>query len=274
MHSECGVPAGGIRDLNRRDGRSVMAKVSRTGPDPGSALLDRRAKADPLQLANAVRRQEHARADLAEAGGLLVDRHLQSRAQSARSLRTTRRFRRRRPRRFSRFSLIMSSLQRTAVIGRVSALYLHTDGSSVAIAKRRTTEHSEDVGCADIRPSPIFVGRTIGLALCSRRHSMASRAGARRWLSRPHRENHRAVPGRWNGRPAAEGGRGLAVAQMGPAGRSSRTARCCRKHRRRTGLSRSPDGYTLLSSPPPPLVINQNLYPKLGFDPPSSSRSS
>ncbi|MFZ0839459.1 MAG: tripartite tricarboxylate transporter substrate binding protein [Xanthobacteraceae bacterium] len=28
-----------------------------------------------------------------------------------------------------------------------------------------------------------------------------------------------------------------------------------------------PDGYTLLSSPPPPLVVNQNLYPKLGFDP-------
>jgi tripartite-type tricarboxylate transporter receptor subunit TctC len=28
-----------------------------------------------------------------------------------------------------------------------------------------------------------------------------------------------------------------------------------------------PDGYTLLSSPAPPLVINQNLYPKLGFDP-------
>src|SRR3984893_12963835 len=27
------------------------------------------------------------------------------------------------------------------------------------------------------------------------------------------------------------------------------------------------DGYTLLSSPPPPLVINQNLYPRLGFDP-------
>src|SRR5215216_2459661 len=28
-----------------------------------------------------------------------------------------------------------------------------------------------------------------------------------------------------------------------------------------------PDGYTLLSAPPPPLVINHNLYPKLGFDP-------
>ena len=29
----------------------------------------------------------------------------------------------------------------------------------------------------------------------------------------------------------------------------------------------APDGYTLLSSPPPPLVMNQNLYPKLAFDP-------
>jgi tripartite-type tricarboxylate transporter receptor subunit TctC len=28
-----------------------------------------------------------------------------------------------------------------------------------------------------------------------------------------------------------------------------------------------PDGYTLLSSPPPPLVINRNLYPHLEFDP-------
>ena len=28
-----------------------------------------------------------------------------------------------------------------------------------------------------------------------------------------------------------------------------------------------PDGYTIFASPPPPLVINQNLYPKLSFDP-------
>jgi tripartite-type tricarboxylate transporter receptor subunit TctC len=28
-----------------------------------------------------------------------------------------------------------------------------------------------------------------------------------------------------------------------------------------------PDGYTLLSAPPPPLVINHSLYPKLGYDP-------
>jgi tripartite-type tricarboxylate transporter receptor subunit TctC len=29
-----------------------------------------------------------------------------------------------------------------------------------------------------------------------------------------------------------------------------------------------PDGYTLFASPPPPLVINHNLFPKLNFDPP------
>jgi tripartite-type tricarboxylate transporter receptor subunit TctC len=29
----------------------------------------------------------------------------------------------------------------------------------------------------------------------------------------------------------------------------------------------APDGYTLLSAPPPPLVVNQNLYAKLAFDP-------
>jgi tripartite-type tricarboxylate transporter receptor subunit TctC len=28
-----------------------------------------------------------------------------------------------------------------------------------------------------------------------------------------------------------------------------------------------PDGYTQFSAPPPPLVVNQNLYPKLPFDP-------
>ena len=28
-----------------------------------------------------------------------------------------------------------------------------------------------------------------------------------------------------------------------------------------------PDGYTLLAAPPPPLVINHSLYPKLGYDP-------
>src|SRR5438045_2983542 len=78
MHSECGIPAGGVRDLNWRDRRSVIAKVIGTGPDLGSAPLDRRPEADPLQLANAVRRQEYTSAYLTEAGGLLMDRHLQT----------------------------------------------------------------------------------------------------------------------------------------------------------------------------------------------------
>jgi tripartite-type tricarboxylate transporter receptor subunit TctC len=34
-----------------------------------------------------------------------------------------------------------------------------------------------------------------------------------------------------------------------------------------TAFNATPDGYTLLSAPPPPLVINQNLYPNLPFDP-------
>lgn len=33
-----------------------------------------------------------------------------------------------------------------------------------------------------------------------------------------------------------------------------------------TAYRSDPDGYTLLSAPPPPLVINQSLYPKLGYD--------
>jgi tripartite-type tricarboxylate transporter receptor subunit TctC len=32
------------------------------------------------------------------------------------------------------------------------------------------------------------------------------------------------------------------------------------------GFNADPDGYTLVSAPPPPLVINQNLYPKLNYN--------
>ena len=78
MHAECRVPARGVRHLDRRDGRSVLAKIPRGGADPGSAFLDRRSQSDPLQLAHAVRCQEHAGADLAEGRCLLVDRHSQA----------------------------------------------------------------------------------------------------------------------------------------------------------------------------------------------------
>jgi len=56
----------------------------------------------------------------------------------------------------------------------------------------------------------------------------------------------------------------VAVAQWGrPSIIENRTGAAA--YRRRGSLPREPDGYTLLASPPPPLVINQSLYPKLGF---------
>ena len=55
---------------------------------------------------------------------------------------------------------------------------------------------------------------------------------------------------------------------MGPARGYRKPHRCRGEYRRRHWrIARTPDGYTLLSSPPPPLVINQNLYPNLAFDP-------
>ena len=35
----------------------------------------------------------------------------------------------------------------------------------------------------------------------------------------------------------------------------------------RRSFKSEPDGYTLLVTPPGPLVVSQHVYPKLGFDP-------
>ena len=67
----------GVRHLHRRDRRAVVAEVMRAGADPRAPSLDRRAEADPLQVAHAVRRQEDAGADFAERRRLFVDRDLQ-----------------------------------------------------------------------------------------------------------------------------------------------------------------------------------------------------
>ena len=64
----------GVRHLNRRDGRTVVAEILRLGADPGAPFLHRGPESHPLQLAHAVRRQEYPGADLAERGRLLVDR--------------------------------------------------------------------------------------------------------------------------------------------------------------------------------------------------------
>ena len=73
VHAECGVPAGRIRYLDRRDRASVLTKILRVRTNAGAPFLDRRLEADPLHLADAVGRQENARADLAELRRLLVD---------------------------------------------------------------------------------------------------------------------------------------------------------------------------------------------------------
>jgi tripartite-type tricarboxylate transporter receptor subunit TctC len=55
--------------------------------------------------------------------------------------------------------------------------------------------------------------------------------------------------------------------RLSSARREDRRALPRRRDRRRHAAKSDPDGYTLLASPPPPLVINQNLYPHLDFDP-------
>ena len=74
VHAERCVPARRVRHLDRSDGRPVVAEDIELGTDPGSPLLHRRSESHPLQLAHAVRCQEHPGADLAEGTGLLIDR--------------------------------------------------------------------------------------------------------------------------------------------------------------------------------------------------------
>ena len=99
VHAERRVPARGVRHLHRRDRRSVMAEVMGAGSDPRAPFLHRRSQSDPLQMAHAVRRQEHAGADLAERRRPARRPTPAGRARSAHSRRTSRRSRRRRSRR-------------------------------------------------------------------------------------------------------------------------------------------------------------------------------
>lgn len=119
-----------------------------------------------------------------------------------------------------------------------------------------------------VRRGPFFVGRTaIGLALClAASNSLESPARADGYPDRavkiivpfPAGGTADAVPRlvadwlsrKW-GQPVVIENRTGAAGNIG-AEAVYRSA---------------PDGYTLLSAPPPPLVINQSLYPKLAFDP-------
>ncbi len=87
------------------------------------------------------------------------------------------------------------------------------------------------------------------------------------YLSDARGPDHRAVSGRRHRRPdaARRGDRlsrkwGQAVIIENKPGAGGNIGA-------EAAFKAEPDGYTLLSAPPPPLVINQSLYPKLGFDP-------
>ena len=69
VHAECRVPARRVRHLDRRDRGPVLAEVPGIRPNPGTPFLHGRTQPDPLQLADAVRGQEHPGADFAKGWG-------------------------------------------------------------------------------------------------------------------------------------------------------------------------------------------------------------
>jgi hypothetical protein len=79
VHAVHRRPAGGVRRHDRRDPGAVVAVVSRSFADPAAGLVDRLGQPEPVQQAHAVRSDQHAGADLAEFGRLLVDRRLDAR---------------------------------------------------------------------------------------------------------------------------------------------------------------------------------------------------
>src|SRR5579871_1327657 len=77
MHAEGRIPAGGIRHLYRRDRCPVLTEIARRGADPGAGFLHRWPEPHAFELAHAVGGEEDAGADLAERGGLLMDRDVE-----------------------------------------------------------------------------------------------------------------------------------------------------------------------------------------------------
>src|SRR6195952_897463 len=119
-----------------------------------------------------------------------------------------------------------------------------------------------------VRGGRFFVGRTaIGLALClAASNGLESPARADGYPDRtvkiivpfPAGGTADAVPRLGADWLSRKWGQGVVIEnRTGAAGNIGAEA----------AFRAAPDGYTLLSAPPPPLVINQSLYPKLGFDP-------
>src|SRR5436190_2075375 len=76
VHSKCRIPARGVRHLDWRNGRSVMAEIAGIGADTRPPFFHRWLQSDPLQMPHTVGRQKHAGADLTNSRSLLVKRNL------------------------------------------------------------------------------------------------------------------------------------------------------------------------------------------------------
>ena len=209
-------------------------------------------------MAHAVRRQEHAGPDLAERGRLLVDRDPQAVCdqriggeQAADAAADNHDMRpglhhHRLPVDTGRMRWILTRIE--------------------AILRSKTPTAGKKWACG--WQTQALICRSVAIALVLLALSAPPRSA--RAEDYPDRTVKIIVPfpGRRNGRCRPAARRRLAVAQMGPARSDREPHRRGRQHRRRTRLSLGPRRLHVASAPPPPLVINHNLYPNLEFDPP------
>src|SRR5262245_14121123 len=191
MHAERGVPTRGIRNLDRRDRRPVVAEVARSGADPGSPSLHCRAKPYSFEMAYAVGRQEDPGANLAQSRSLLINRQRHAmrnqRIRGEQAADSAAHDRNAGP--FANHKV--SPMLDRSISG--SLYYRHTDRCSVAIAK--TGRSPPNLGSYQhARPvTAIFMfwqpsGYGTGLVPC--RVRAATRSGVRAGLSRPHGQDH------------------------------------------------------------------------------------
>ena len=183
-------------------GRSACRRGESSGSrtDSGAKFLDRRAEAHPLKLAHAVRRQEHARADLAECGRLLIDRDPKSmrdqRVGSEQAADAATDDHDLQP-------LLGHHQAPRATNGCDRAEYCVVSSHGVEECRHQKAPDKrgerKGVHMRDIVEFRSLMGRiAVGLALCLAAIQWLRKPGAGRWLSRPDRKNHRAVPGRRN----------------------------------------------------------------------------
>ena len=267
MHAEGRVPARGVRHLDRGDRRAVVAEIVRTVADPGAPSFHRCSEADPLQLAHAVRRQEHAGADLAEGRRLLIDGDLEAagdqRVRGEQAADSASNDHDSEP--------AASSVPRNKGFGSLRVQAILTLAAKHQAPTAQTGRSRNGSGRSLNAPALrelLSVRRqlavlTLLLAFCAlvTRSALAGDYPDRAVkiiVPFPAGGTADAVPrivGDWLsrkwGQPVVIENRTGAAGNIGAE----------------QVYHSAPDGYTLLSSPPPPLVINQNLYPKLGFDP-------